>query len=298
MLPGKNVFCLSKMFDISTLPFALSRPPVLSSANAGWENIQLAVFEQSPCEIAKHRLQYHAICINLGNPVILEQCINGISQAARSVWGDMSFYHADLWQTFCWDKETKFLQLYFEPTFLQKIKLELEIELSLEELTLLAHQDKLVLQIANALKSSLEDGSGCKFYAESMALSLAAHILNSSQKNSSKIPVTGGLNQKQIQAVTEYVSHNLQSNLSLSELAACIALSPYHFARLFKQTTGITPHQFIIHQRVELAKELLRQNKLSVTEVAIFCGFAHQGHLSRHFKRLLGVTPANFRNNF
>lgn len=286
------------MFDVNKLPFALSRPPVLSSANAGWENIQLAMFEQPPCEIPKHRLQYHAICINLGSPVILEQCIDGLSQAARSVWGDMSFYHADLWQTFCWDKETKFLQLYFEPTFLQKIKLELEIERSLEELTLLACLDKLVLQIADALKNSLEDGSGCKFYAESMALSLAAHILNRSQKINSKTCLTGGLNQKQIKVITEYVHHNLQSNLSLSELAACVALSPYHFARLFKQTTGITPHQFIIHQRVELAKELLKQNKLSVTEVAYSCGFAHPGHLSRHFKRLLGMTPANFRNNF
>jgi AraC family transcriptional regulator len=286
------------MFAVNNLPFALPHPPVLSSQNAGWEDIQLALFRQPPSEIPKHRLQFHTICINLGSPVILEQCVDGLSQQARSTWGDMSFYSADLWQAFRWDKETEFLQLYLEPKFLQQVSLELEMSYDFEELLLLTRSDKLVLEIALALKNHLAEGNHqCRLYIESMTRSLAIHLLTLCRSIPGDSNKTTGLSQKQTKQVMEYIRNHLPEDLSLSELAACIALSPYHFARLFKQTTGITPHQYVICQRVEKAKELLRQRELSVTEIALVCGFAHQGHLSKHFKRIIGLTPTAFREN-
>ncbi|NJS10840.1 MAG: helix-turn-helix transcriptional regulator, partial [Microcoleus sp. CSU_2_2] len=68
-------------------------------------------------------------------------------------------------------------------------------------------------------------------------------------------------------------------------------ISSYHFCRLFKQSTGFSPHQYVIQQRVERAKQLLRQGQMSIGEIAIACGFSHQSHFNRHFKRLTGVTP-------
>ena len=69
-------------------------------------------------------------------------------------------------------------------------------------------------------------------------------------------------------------------------------LSERHFSRLFKESTGVSPHQYVIRQRVEKARDLLASTDLPVGEVALVCGFAHQGHLARHFGRLVGVTPA------
>jgi AraC family transcriptional regulator len=79
-------------------------------------------------------------------------------------------------------------------------------------------------------------------------------------------------------------------------MAAVARLSTYHFARQFKAATGLPPHRYVIMRRVERAKQLLqRDGDLSLAEVAARAGFADQSQLSRHFRRLVGVTPGRFR---
>jgi AraC family transcriptional regulator len=104
----------------------------------------------------------------------------------------------------------------------------------------------------------------------------------------------GGLSPTQLKRVTDYINDHLAQELSLEELAAIAQLSPYHFCRSFKRSIGFTPHQYVIRQRVERAKLLLKDGKMGIVEVAIACGFTHQSHLNRHFKRLTGVTPKKF----
>jgi AraC family transcriptional regulator len=86
----------------------------------------------------------------------------------------------------------------------------------------------------------------------------------------------------------------LEHDISLAALAASIDLSPYHFARLFKQSTGLTPHQFVIRRRLQKAKELLLAQH-AIADVAIRAGFCGQSHLASHFKRWYGVTPRAFQ---
>jgi AraC family transcriptional regulator len=68
-------------------------------------------------------------------------------------------------------------------------------------------------------------------------------------------------------------------------------MSPHYFSRLFKRSTGFAPHQYLIKCRIERAKQLLLKGKLTIAEVAYSVGFANQGHLNYHFKRLVGITP-------
>jgi AraC family transcriptional regulator len=104
------------------------------------------------------------------------------------------------------------------------------------------------------------------------------------------------LSKHKLRAVIEYIHEHLDADLSLDHLAAVAHVSPYHFARLFKNSTGLPPHQYVIACRIERAKELLRQrDRLPIAEVATEVGFAHQSHFTRHFKRLVGVTPRRFR---
>jgi len=78
-------------------------------------------------------------------------------------------------------------------------------------------------------------------------------------------------------------------------MAAVARLSLYHFARQFKAATGLPPHRYVIARRVERAKRLLQGGDLSLAEVAALAGFSDQSQFSRHFKRLVGVTPGQFR---
>jgi AraC family transcriptional regulator len=87
----------------------------------------------------------------------------------------------------------------------------------------------------------------------------------------------------------------LDRDLSLKELSNLVQMSPHYFSKLFKQSTGKTPHQYVICCRIERAKYLIQQRKLSLAEIATQVGFVDQSHLHRHFSRLLGITPQTYR---
>ena len=104
------------------------------------------------------------------------------------------------------------------------------------------------------------------------------------------------LPQGRLRAVVEYVEEHLDASPTQEQLAAVARLSPYHFARQFKTATGLPPHQFVILRRVERAKQLLlAATELSLAEVAAHAGFSDQSQFSHHFKRIVGVTPGQFR---
>ncbi|MGC1310158.1 MAG: AraC family transcriptional regulator [Phormidesmis sp.] len=96
--------------------------------------------------------------------------------------------------------------------------------------------------------------------------------------------------------VKAYIDAYIARDLTVVKLAAIAQLSPYHFARLFKQSTGTTPHQYILHCRIDRAQHLLRHSALTLAEIAIAVGFCDQSHLTRRFKRIVGLTPTQFLN--
>lgn len=105
----------------------------------------------------------------------------------------------------------------------------------------------------------------------------------------------GSLPSQKLQQVIDYINNHLAHNLSLAELAAIVQISPHYFSHWFKQSTGVSPHQYVIKCRVERAKQLLLTGEFTITEVASCVGFANQGHLNRHFKRFFGVNPKHIR---
>ena len=144
----------------------------------------------------------------------------------------------------------------------------------------------------------LAGGPGGRLCAESLANVLVVHLIRQMANGPSTKEFArkagGRLPRPAMRAVEEYIDAHLDQNFALADLAAVAHLSEFHFARLFKQTTGLPPHQFVIHQRVERAKRLIAARRLSLAQVAVAVGFSDQTHLTRHFKRVVGVTPRRF----
>ena len=100
-----------------------------------------------------------------------------------------------------------------------------------------------------------------------------------------------------IDKVATFIAENYDGEFSMEELAGLVHLSPYHFIRVFKSYTGKTPYQFFLDERIKKAKELLRYNKYSITEVCFLCNFKNTIHFASVFKRKVGMLPSAYRKS-
>jgi AraC family transcriptional regulator len=107
--------------------------------------------------------------------------------------------------------------------------------------------------------------------------------------------VVGGLPQGKLRRVTAYIDSNLQRELRLAELAAVTHMSPYHFARLFKTATGVSPHRFVVRRRIDAATALLTESTSSIGSIARAVGFRTASHFATTVRRITGVTPSAHR---
>lgn len=274
----------------------LPRLPVVSSASSEWKSLQFACCHQPAFAIPEHNSNHHRICINGGKVVRLKQKVEGKAKTIDSIPSDIGIYPAYHAQSFSWDREAEFWLIALEPKLISNLGYELYQSNNIELIPQLDSLfDPLIKQIALALKTTLEtDSFGSKLYADSMANALAVHILSRYSNCSRKVPASKSkLSQQQLSQVVDYIDSNLDRDISLAQLATIAKLSEFHFGRLFKQTTGIPPHQYHLQLRVERAKQLLLQG-IAIAEVAQKVGFSSQGHLNYHFKRRVGLTPKQF----
>jgi AraC-like DNA-binding protein len=108
----------------------------------------------------------------------------------------------------------------------------------------------------------------------------------------------GGLTSSHLTRIIECIDQDLTAELSLSQLAEKIGFSVPHFCRAFRQSVGCPPHTFIVRRRLAQAQNLLRETQLSLTDIALSCGFASSSHFSNAFRRLIGTTPLSYRQNW
>jgi AraC family transcriptional regulator len=144
----------------------------------------------------------------------------------------------------------------------------------------------------------LTGGPGARLSAESLANVLVVQLIRQTLNGPSTKEFArkrgGRLPRHAKRAVEEYIDAHLEQDIALADLAAVARLSEFHFARQFKKATGLSPHQFVIHQRIERAKRLIMARQFSLAQVAAQVGFCDQSHFTRHFKRVVGVTPGRF----
>lgn len=184
-----------------------------------------------------------------------------------------------------------FIQQIWETEFGQAADFELT--------TTIGVRDQVIDRIGQLGQKELSQGGiGGRLYAEGLGTALAVHLLRQ-YGASPRAPVIykGGIAPRSLRRVIGYINENLQEALSLAVLARIAELSPHHFATVFKASTGMSPHRYVIERRLERARDLLRRNQHSISEIAYAVGFSSQSHLTAHFRQAAGLTPRGFRQS-
>jgi AraC family transcriptional regulator len=273
--------------------------PMLSSQGANWQGIRAAYCLQPTHETPEFFLREHAIHIYAEKSNTVEfQTENGRFQEAF-LNGNIGISPANQAQKLRWQGDTESIHLYLDPTFMQQSIAESVKGVSVEILPQLKINDPLIRNLGIALISELKfNKEGSRLYAETAAALLSIHLLQHYTEWKQVVKqYAEGLSQGKLQQVLDYIHSYLDQNLSLNELAALVYISPYHFARLFKQSMGLAPHQYVNKCRIKRAMQLLAQGELSILEITQQIGFQSQSHFTTLFRRSLGVTPTTYRNS-
>jgi AraC family transcriptional regulator len=276
-----------------------SSAPVLSSQKGFWNGVRVSYYKyHNAFETPEHCFSQHLITIHLNHAVVMkEQLLNGHLRCDRFRNGDICLTPATAPVSVRLEDSSEWIALHLEPKFIEQIAAEVVDPNRLEIIPQFKLNDPLIYQIGIALKVNLQSENGCdRLYTESMATALSAHLLQHYSTQKPKIAsYSDGLSQARLRQVTEYIHQHSAQNPSLMIMAEMVQMSPYYFSRLFKQSTGLTPHQYLLKCRTKDAKRLLKTTNLSIADIAIQLGFVDQSHLNRHFKRHFGVSPSQFR---
>ena len=135
-----------------------------------------------------------------------------------------------------------------------------------------------------------------RLFLDSIEQAIAATLLDAFAGQSRSVrPLRGGLGPARLRTVTEFVHAKMRDELTLIQMAESVDLSPAHFSRMFRKSTGETPHQFVLRNRIERAQEILRAPEARVLDVAVACGFKTQQHFARVFRHMCGTSPREYR---
>jgi AraC family transcriptional regulator len=164
-----------------------------------------------------------------------------------------------------------------------------------------AFEDPLLAEIANAIASELQaQTSAGNLLVEALAGSLAARLVqkytSASSARSFRRPTKQGLDRRRLFRILDYIEANLEGDLTIDRMASIACLSRYHFARVFKEAVGQSPHRYVSAKRLERAKALLMQGDRSLADIGLALSFSCQANFTRAFKQATGRTPSQYRN--
>ena len=281
------------------IPFA----PSETSYRMGWKGMQAVRYRRIPAsgEFSLPPVSLHAINLTLRPPKKLNVRSDGLKLDRPLPTGSISLIPAGSAVLADWQGNRDILRIYLEPSIVARVATEsFEFDSTRTVVPPFYSLDapglrSAIMAVYHELR--VGGGNGVQLLVESLANILSVHLIRYIT-GAQRLPgrADGVLPRRKLHTVIEYIMENLEGNLTLEQMAAVTHLSPYYFARQFKAATGLPPYQYVISRRIERAQLLLRTNReLSFAEVADSAGFADQSHFCLHFKRIVGVTPGQFR---
>jgi AraC family transcriptional regulator len=266
---------------------------VVSNVGAGWSGVGAELQHLPASEPPDGYMPWHLLSVQLSPPPLYEELRDGlvISQH-RLAPGAVIFHPAGVPAQGRWDGPSEVINVVVDPAAVADAAADggaVPVESRFEP-------DPVVAHLAQALVGELAGGRpGGPLFADGVREALIGHLLG---RYGSAPPRTAGprrLAPGELQRVRERIHDDLRDDLRLADLAAAVPLSPYHFSRAFRATTGLTPHRYVMRCRAEEARALIARTPLDFGDVARRTGFADGAHLARQFRRHFGMTPGEFR---
>ncbi len=270
---------------------------IFSSADVGWRGITIELHRISPQEMPEHYIEGHRLAINL-------------RQSVRYEWKDGSRWRQTILKPgdFClqthgeinfprWRENFEFLAIALAPEFVSQAFQDTGLSENIVFQERRGEFDPIIANFTHRFKAELELESYCGvLYGESLALAFALYLIESHSVSAQKLHRhKGKLSSPQLRQIVEYIHEHLTEDLSLVDLAEQINLSSFHFARLFKNSLGLSPHQYLLQNRIDRAKKLIAVSmKPNLTEIGLQVGFYDQAHFTKAFRRAVGIWPKGF----
>jgi AraC family transcriptional regulator len=273
----------------------------LSSRLLGWRPLNIERREVEPGgNCLPGGMTEHLIFVSLADGHLIRESGGEISDSDFET-GHVSIHPGNRPVRWAWDTRLSFAMLALEPEYLDKVAREVfDLDpAQVELLTVERQRDPVITGIAgNLMREVMSADAGSRLYAESLADVLAVHLVRNYTQHPGPIETDRTtVAPRGVTQAVNFIHENYAKDMSLADMAAAAHLSPYHLTRVFKKATGVSPHQYLLQVRVNSARSLLTAGAggRSLAEVAAAVGFSDQSHLTRHFKRMLGVTPKQLR---
>jgi len=277
---------------------AIQRMPLVSSAGGPWKGFLVEQHANTSIELIEKAATDHRLVVQLEGEASIEVKQDGHYRSCRLSPGRSMLFPSMMPVSARTRASGEFVAIGIQPSFMRLAAHRLmNIHGDAELMPQMALEDPLLCSLAAALLAEVKTSyQGGAIYGESLATSLAVHLVRCYSPRCDRFSTPpGSAGSGQIQTALTFIHDHLTRELSLQALAAQVGLSQFHFARQFKSATGIAPHQYIIRMRVQKARELLLTSQMSSVEIALALSFCDQSHLTVHFKRAFGITPAEFR---
>ncbi|MBD2463526.1 helix-turn-helix transcriptional regulator [Oscillatoria sp. FACHB-1407] len=237
-------------------------PPISTSDHLGWAGIQVQHHCPPAWENAEHSMNQHFVVVHHADQTAqAERTIDGRQQKEQLDNGQVVILPATVSHKVRWNRQGNFTVLMLDPLHLARTAYESVDSDRFELIPQFAMFDPLIYQIGLVLKAEVESGVNNRLYVDSLTTMLSAHLLQRYSVWKQILPsYQGGLPKHQLRLILDLIDTYLTEELSLETLAVALQMSPLRFMRLFKQSTGLTPHQYVQRQRVEKGKRFYRRS--------------------------------------
>ncbi|QCP52591.1 helix-turn-helix transcriptional regulator [Trinickia violacea] len=279
-----------KAVTSSLISHSAARVSLRSSAALGWSGFGAQMLGIAAGLHRIPAMAVHRVGVHVGAPVRADCRSDGKRYVRIQAHGDTDVIPAGLEGEWRDDASCTVLHVWMTDEFVRNTFDQLGLRASDAQIR---HQyqirDPRLQHLAWAMRAELEaEDASDPLYAESLCTAMVVRLAGASASRDERRRT---LTPRSAARVIDYIEAHLDERLTLTELAALVELSVPHFKVLFRETVGVPVHRHVVQRRVERAKALLMQGRLSASQVALEVGFAHQSHMAHWMKRLLGVTP-------